>query len=239
MSITDYILGIIRNHPEGVKSREIISSLSFDGTASEKSAYAILSRLVHEGKVTKKDGHYFMAYSIKPSFSAIPDKTDCELFTRLKKEMPFSRLCIWHTDSLIPLMHDIPNIKMTLVGAEKDTVSAAIDRLENMTERLILRDSDGDILSRLAPGRNLVVVSTLISQSPTMTVGDVTCPTIEKILVDTLCDNALHAMTGSESYVIYSTAFDRFSVGRKTLLRYAGRRNRKKEVETILNEIGR
>lgn len=239
MTMTERILEIISRHPEGVSPGTIISSSSSGECFAGKSVYVILNRLTREGKIKKEKGLYSLSSPLKPSFLAIPGEADCELFTGLKREMPFSRLCIWHTDSLIPLMHDIPNIKMTLVGAEKDAVSAAVDRLENMTDRLVLRDSDGDILSRLAPGRDLVVVSTLISQSPTVTVGDVTCPSIEKILVDILCDNALHAMTGSESYAIYATAFDRYSIGRKALLRYAGRRNRKEEVETILNEIGK
>ena len=237
--MTERILEIISHHPEGVNTGTIISLLSSGDSVAGKSVYVILNRLTREGRIRKENGIYSMSSPMKPTFVAIPGKADRELFTLLRREMPFSRLCIWHTDSLIPLMHDIPNIRITLVGAEKDAVSPAMDRLENMTDRLVLRDTDGDILSRLAPGRDLVVVSTLISQSPTVTIGDVTSPTIEKILVDILCDNALYAMTGSESYAIYSTAFDRYSISRKALLRYAGRRNRKEAVETILNEIGR
>ena len=36
---------------------------------------------------------------------------------------------------------------------------------------------------------------------------------------------------------IYAAAFDRYAVSRKTLLRYAGRRNRTETVNTILKEI--
>ena len=228
--MTERILEIIGHHPEGVSPGMIITSLPTDESFAGKSIYVILNRLTREGKIKKENGLYSLSSPLKPSFVAIPGKADCELFTGLKREMPFSRLCIWHTDSLIPLMHDIPNIKMTLVGAEKDAVSASMDRLENMTDRLVLRDSDGDILSRLAPGRDLVVVSTLISQSPTVTVGDVTCPSIEIILVEVLCDNALHTMTDLESYAISATVFDRYATAGKTLLRCAGRRNKKGQV---------
>ena len=43
--------------------------------------------------------------------------------------------------------------------------------------------------------------------------------------------------SGSEAYAIYAAAFDRYAVSRKTLLRYAGRRNRTETVNTILKEI--
>ena len=78
----------------------------------------------------------------------------------------------------------------------------------------------------------------MVSQAPTMDIVGVTVPSLEKILVDILCDNALRAMTGSQAYEIYSATFDRFNVEKKKLLRYAGRRNRKQEVEKILKEIG-
>ncbi len=180
--MTERILEIISHHPEGISPGAIISSSSSGESFAGKSIYVILNRLTREGRIKKENGLYSMSSPLKPSFVAVPGKSDCELFTELKREKPFSRLCIWHTDSFIPLMHDVPNISMTLVDAERNAVSAVIDKL---------------------------------------------------------CENALHAMTGSESFAIYATAFDRYSIGRKTLLRYAGRRNRREEVETILNEIGK
>ena len=134
-------------------------------------------------------------------------------------------------------MHDIPNFSLTIVGAERLSAGSVADTLENLTDRIVLRDSEKDILSRLAPGRNLVVVTPQVSQAPVEMEDGVFCPTLEKILVDILCDNALHALTGSEAYAIYAAALDRYAVNRKTLLRYAGRRNRAEEVKTILTEI--
>lgn len=112
----------------------------------------------------------------------------------------------------------------------KNVFSATINRLENKIERLVFSDSNGEILSRLAPGRDLVVASTLISQFPTVTVGVITCPSIEIILVEVLCDNALHTMTDLESYSISATVFDRYAMAGKTLLRCAGRRNKKGQI---------
>lgn len=111
------------------------------------------------------------------------------------------------------------------------------DALENLTSSLILRDSEKSTLTRLAAGREIVVVTPQVSQAPVEVLDGITVPTLEKILVDILSDNALHALTGSEAYAIYSTAFDRYAVSRKTLLRYAGRRNRTDAVNTIMKEI--
>ena len=117
--MTERILEIISHQPEGISPGTIISSSSSGESFAGKSVYVILNRLTREGRIKKENGLYSLSSPLKPSFVAIPGKADCELFTGLKRDLPFSRLCIWHTDSLIPLMHDIPNIKMTLVGAEK------------------------------------------------------------------------------------------------------------------------
>ena len=146
-------------------------------------------------------------------------------------------ISIWHTDAILSLMHDIPNISLTIVGAERLAADSVADALENLTGSLILRDSEKSTLTRLAAGRELVVVTPQVSQAPVEVSDGVTVPTLEKILVDILCDNALHALTGSEAYAIYAAAFDRYAVSRKTLLRYGGRRNRTEAVNTILKEI--
>ena len=158
------------------------------------------------------------------------------LFKELKAALPFSQTSIWHTDAILPLMHDIPNFRLTIVGAERLAAGSVADALENLTDSLILQDSERSLLSRVAPGRELVVVTPQVSQAPVEVSGGVSVPTLEKILVDILCDNALHALTGSEAYAIYAAAFSRYAVSRKTLLRYAGRRNRTEEVNAILKE---
>lgn len=202
----------------------------------ESSFLNIMNRLVREGRIRKADGLLYPADAFKPIFRTNPDDATRKLFNSLKTSLPFTEISIWNTEAILPLMHDIPNFSLTIVGAERISAESVADALENLTDRLVLRDAEKDILSRLAPGRDLVVVTPLVSQAPIAVENGVTCPTLEKILVDILCDNALHALTGSESYAIYAAALDRYAVNRKTLLRYAGRRNRTEEVKNILKE---
>lgn len=203
----------------------------------ESSSLTIVSRLVREGRI-EKDGHLlFPGSGFKPAFHIIPNEKTLNLYTGLKKALPFTQISIWHTDAILPLMHDIPNFSLTIVGAERPAADSVADALENLTSSLILRDSEKSTLTRLAAGREIVVVTPQVSQAPVEVLDGITVPTLEKILVDILSDNALHALTGSEAYAIYSTAFDRYAVSRKTLLRYAGRRNRTDAVNTIMKEI--
>ncbi len=236
MTLTERIVSSLGRYPEGIAPAALMRRLLEQSDFPESSFTSILNRLVREQRIRKADGLLYPADIFKPSFHTNPDDIIRELFNGLKAALPFAEISIWDTGAILPLMHDIPNFSLTIVGAERLSVDSVADALENLTDRLILRDAEKDILSRLAPGRSLVVVTPQVSQAPVEVENGVTCPTLEKILVDILCDNALHALTGSEAYDIYATALDRYAVNRKTLLRYAGRRNRTEEVKTILKE---
>lgn len=237
MKLTERIISTFDSHPEGLATSELMALLREEFHFQESSLLSIVSRLVREGRI-EKDGHLlFPGSGFKPVFHIVPDEKTRKLFTDLKAVLPFAGISIWQTDAILPLMHDIPNFSLTIVGAERLAADSVADALENITSSLILRDSEMDTLSRLAAGRVIVVVTPQVSQAPVEVLDGITVPTLEKILVDILSDNALHALTGSEAYAIYSTAFDRYDVSRKTLLRYAGRRNRTEAVNTILKEI--
>lgn len=236
MTLTDRIISTIGAHPEGFTSSDLMALLQDNYHFPESSSLTIISRLIREGRI-KKYGHLLYPGSgFKPGFHILPNEKMRKLFKDLKADLPFTQISIWHTDAILPLMHDIPNIHLTIVGAERLAASAVADTLENLTDSLVLQDSEKSLLSRLATGRELVVVTPLVSQAPVEISEGVTVPTLEKILVDILSDNALHALTGSEAYSIYAVAMDRYAVSLKTLLRYAGRRNRTEEVNAILKE---
>ena len=237
MTLTERIISTIGSHPEGLATSELMALLRECSDFPEDSTLNIVNRLIREGRLVKESGLLFPGNGFKPVFHIVPDEKTRKLFTDLKAVLPFAGISIWHTDAILPLMHDIPNFNLTIVGAERLASDSVTDALENLTSSLILRDSEMDTLSRLAVGREIVVVTPQVSQAPVEGLDGITVPTLEKILVDILSDNALHALTGSEAYAIYAAAFDRYAVSRKTLLRYAGRRNRTEAVNTIMKEI--
>lgn len=237
MTLTERIISTIGSHPEGLATSNLIALLRDCSGFPKNSSLNIINRLIREGRIIKEGSLLFPSSGFKPVFHIIPDEKTRNLFTDLKAVLPFSLISIWHTDAILPLMHDVPNFSLTIVGAERLATDSVADALENLTNSLILRDSEKNTLSRLAVGRELVVVTPQVSQAPVEVSEGITVPTLEKILVDILSDNSLHALSGSEAYSIYATAFARYAVSRKTLLRYAGRRNRAEAVNTIMKEI--
>ncbi len=81
--------------------------------------------------------------------------------------------------------------------------------------------------------KECIIVRPLCKESPIHTIGDVSSPTIEKLLVDAAIDKELNYVQGNEIYHIFNNALTRYNVNKKRLLRYASRRNRKELINNI------
>ena len=203
-----------------------VSSSSIDKT---------LQRLVRSGTIEMLErGKYKTHSGSKQHFIIQPTEGSKSLYLQLKAEFPLLKLSVWDVSAILPLMHHIPNVRMTLVYVEKDGFRDAADTLESMTEQLVFRTPSRDELVHLAFGRDFIVIRPLISQSPLTETYGVRVPKIEKVLVDILCDEEFYYLQGSETFYIYETAMSDYTINTKTLLRYAHRRGVAEKIERII-----
>ncbi len=79
-----------------------------------------------------------------------------------------------------------------------------------------------------------IIVKPMVSDSPLMTIDGVHGPSLEKLLVDIRRDKDFYYLAGEESSRMLENAFNMFPVNTSKLLRYAGRRGVRTEIE---NEI--
>jgi hypothetical protein len=85
------------------------------------------------------------------------------------------------------------------------------------------------------PKEGSIVVITLITRAPTLILDDITVPSLEKILVDTFCDQELYFIySGSELMNIYRYAYKKYAINFSRLLTYAERRKRKTEIREFI-----
>jgi len=159
-----------------------------------------------------------------------------ELNAKLKEHFPFACFALWHNNEITPFMHHIPNLRQIFVEVERDAVSAVFDFLNDNSEKRVFLSPDSDDYSRYIVGKEAIIVRTLVSEAPVQTVENITIPTIEKILVDVIGDVDFEFMQGAELYRFYQNVLERCVINQKKILRYASRRNRKQEVEQLLNE---
>lgn len=160
-----------------------------------------------------------------------------KLFSQLRKEFPFLEICTWDTRWLNEFMHHQPGRFYILVEVEKEAMDSVFYYLQKKREQVFL-DPTESILERYAQKNEVIIVTGLITESPIQEIDKVTTATLEKILVDVYCDPVIFAtQQGKEMEVIFDTALDKYTVEEAKLLRYAARRNKRKELKTYLKKL--
>ena len=76
-----------------------------------------------------------------------------------------------------------------------------------------------------------VIIKPLISGSPVTIESGIPMPTLEKIIVDTLCDEDFSYLQGGEWEYIVENSFSLFTINSSRLFRYAGRRGKLQEIK--------
>ena len=149
----------------------------------------------------------------------------------LAVDFPFASFCIWETAWLNEFAQHLTNTSLLIVETEKEVCEATFNRLKESTRAVFLSPSKDIVERYISVQKNAIIVSPLISESPVQAVEKIPVPTLEKILVDLVCDvDVFYAYQGRELKHIWENALSSYTVQADKLLRYANRRKKKNEV---------
>ncbi len=129
MTLTERILSSVGRYPEGISPDALMDLLLEKDDFPGSSFLNILNRLVREERIRKADGYLYPTGIFKPVFRTNPDEATRKLFNDLKTALPFTEISIWNTEAILPLMHDIPNFSLTIVGAGRLSAGSVVDAL--------------------------------------------------------------------------------------------------------------
>ena len=157
------------------------------------------------------------------------------IHSKLKKNFPFLKTCIWNTSSLNEFMIHQPGRFYLLVEVEKEATQSVFYFLKENKYSVFIEPSS-DILEKYLPDDKVtLIVKSLVSEAPLQTVNGINLPTIEKMLVDVFCDNVIFAaQQGSEMSTIFREALSKYTVNENRMLRYADRRRKKDSFREFL-----
>ena len=86
--------------------------------------------------------------------------------------------------------------------------------------------------------KEAIIVKALLSESPIQSAGGVPVQSLEKIMVDLYADSNLFLfLQGNELVNIFRNAFEKYTINRDKLMRYAKRRNKEKLMKIAINQI--
>jgi hypothetical protein len=160
------------------------------------------------------------------------------IYKKIKKEFPYLNVCVWNTSTLNEFMLHQPNRFYYLVEVEKEALESVFYFLRE-TKFAVFLEPTSDILQKYLPdNKEVIIVKTLVSEAPLLSVNGVNTGSIEKILVDIFCDEVIFAaQQGSELRTIIGEAFTKYTLNQSKMFRYADRRGKKAAFSEFLNSI--
>ena len=173
----------------------------------------------------------------KPLFQPPISEQLKNIYTQIKKELPYINISIWDTRWLNSFMiHQIGRFDV-IIETEKDAMDPVFNLLSEKNKNVFV-NPDKKTLERYSGNYNeSIIIMPLITEAPTISANGIITASIEKILVDCLVETELFSAQQEELDNIFKTAFEKFSINIHRASRYARRRDHLKELENMLKEL--
>lgn len=231
-----YILDYAEKHPTFTAS-ELASATAETLVQSRLTLEWHLGQLTKEGKLCRIGKGRYTTKVLAPFIPGEAD-TDRALAVQLQESHPDAAFCIYRGSVFASLQHHISFNAITYIETQRELTETIFHRFQDVGQRVFHRPDKKvfyDYIDISLPG---FIIKPLVSGSPLQTIGGVTIPMLEKLLVDIRCDADFDYMGGGEAYRMLENAASLFTINTTRLLRYAGRRHCREEFEHDLRHIG-
>lgn len=151
----------------------------------------------------------------------------------IRRKFPYLKYCIWHISEINNLSQHLINKDVCYVEVERDAIEPVFLYLKDNFNFVLLGNIDDNIFF----GQSMIVVKPLVTGAPLQTIKNVPVITIEKLLVDAFSDKEFLFLRGYELIHVYNTAFSKYTINTSRMLRYASRREKRKEISDFINTI--
>ncbi|MBQ5985615.1 MAG: hypothetical protein IJL56_11650 [Bacteroidales bacterium] len=203
---------------------------------SEAAITLSLSLMLKNGELIKESwGTYLLPIQKKRLFIPVPSKEIRDINQLLKEEFPYTNNCVWDPQIIVPFMQHIPHLNMLIVEIERIAMEPAFNLLqEKVSERRVIFNPSSEDYAHYVSGFPSIIVKPLISQAPLIDFGGINMPRLEKVMVDILGDIEFDFARERELYTIIENLLSSFDINYKALYRYADRRSRRSQVDSLL-----
>lgn len=221
---SDLIAALRRDHPD-------LSSNSFQWA---------IGGLLNSGAISRigRDAYLLSAGAVQQSYSPDYSEQAFRLIDRISAKFPHIRFTVFESTLLNEFLNHLIAQNTIFLQVEKDAAIFVFRFLQDDgMQNVLFKPSQKEF--SLYWDKNSVVVSDLISESPTAE-KDAHSICLEKMLVDIYCDKLVRTTYSRAEYEsVFIHAFQRYSVDRTKLLRYARRRNKQAEITEYLLSAGK
>lgn len=192
--------------------------------------------LVEQGIISRTARGRFTTGKVRQKFMPEISAKTKSIYLKIKKNFPYLDICVWSTSVFKEFMNHMPGSSCLLAETGKESAEALFFFLKNLYNDVYINPSK-DIISRYFPyNKEVIIVKTLVSEAPIISIRNVKTASLEKMLVDIFCDETIFPeQQGAEMHKIFNAAFSKYFIDMAKMLRYAERRRKREKFEKFLN----
>ena len=204
-----------------------------NGGFTETTINWTLHKLTVEGKLFRT-GRGVYSVQGKQEFRNEPDENLIKLAKEISEKYPSFKKCFYKGTILSPLLHHLAYNALTYIEVPRELTEILFHRLKETSDKVWLKPSREVMQNYIDLSQPGIIIKSIISGSPITVESGIPMPTLEKLLVDTLCDEDFNYLQGGEWQYMIENAFSLFTVNQSRLLRYAGRRGKLQEITAAI-----
>lgn len=166
------------------------------------------------------------------------EKKTIKVWKALTTAFPFLTISAFDGKVLADFQHHVSSNNLHYIEVERDAMESVFHYLKKQGYAAYLNPDKDFVYNYISMSDEAFIIKPLISESPLIEFKGIKTPSLEKILVDILCDSDMDYLHGSEWYRIFEYAHTMYAINRTSMLRYASRRNAKQTIEKAIENLG-
>lgn len=164
----------------------------------------------------------------------------CEkIALKISKSFPEIIFCVSESNWINEFTNHQCSNKFTIIEIEKDFIESVFFNLKESFPNIFLKPNETELARYIYDLDSTIILIPFITRSPILKLENehYNIPTIEKLLVDIFTRTSpYYFLTSSEVKTIIENAFRKYNINQTTLLAYAERRGKKKQIMSFLIE---
>ena len=180
-------------------------------------------------------GVYSLTENKRPYTPEIPEEAR-KIYNDIRQELPYTDLSIAYTGWFNEFMlHQVFRTYL-IIEVEKEATPTVFKRVIELSDEVFLNPGKEMFEYYVANAENPIIIKPLISESPLIEVDQIRVASLEKLLVDCICDTEIYGAQYQEASAIFENAMEKYTINTGRIRRYARRRNRSTEIAGFLNK---
>lgn len=182
-------------------------------------------------------GRGLYTFDYKPEFSIEFSLKSKRLYNRVKG-LYSGEIVMWDTVILNEIAGEHTSKYWVFIALNKDELDFLFSEMLSFSKKIYLQPDKETTARYLIPQDEAIILTALISETPTEQSGEYLSPSIEGILVNAWLEHEQFLQPiGFDIHKLFEQAFAKYNVNKNKLLRYAARRDKRKEINEFLKSI--